>query len=101
MAIGLRLNPKERKAKIMTAAIRTAKRVGYMQMRREDVATMAGCSNSLVSAYWGSVPQLRRAVMRHAVRIECLEVIAQGLAAKDRHALKAPVHVKMAAAATL
>jgi hypothetical protein len=45
--------------------------------------------------------QMRRHVMREAIRTENLAVLVQGLVAKDRHALKATAELKAAAIATL
>jgi hypothetical protein len=43
------------------------------------------------------MPQLRRDIMRAAIRDSVLEIIAQGLVVKDSRALKAPDDLKKAA----
>jgi AcrR family transcriptional regulator len=96
-----RLTPKERKAIILDAALRLAVRVGYTSIRRDAVATEAGCSNGLVNKYYGSLKQLRRDLMREAVRVGNVTVIAQGLALNDQHARKASEDIKQLARASL
>lgn len=93
-----RLNPKARKAQILTAAIQVAERKGYMNIQRADVAEQAGVSPALVSHIFTTMPKLRRAVMRYAVRTENCKVVLQGLAVNDSQALKAPHMLRVAAA---
>lgn len=81
---------RERLTVILTAALKIAAKDGYQRITREAIANTAGVSEALVTYHLGTMPELRRAVMREAVRAECLPVIAQGLTARDRHALKAP-----------
>lgn len=92
------LKPEDRKEEIMIAAIVVAERDGFMVMRREDVAKQAKCANGSVNRYFGNMNQLRRAVMRRAVTTKNLQIIAQGIVVKDKHAMKAPPELKTAAA---
>lgn len=94
---GTRTTPDVRRDVIMRAAVATAEMIGYDKMTRDEIAEMAGCSPSLVSRYLGTMVQLRRDVMRYAVAREHLRIIAQGLIAKDKHALKAGVELRRAA----
>lgn len=80
---------RERKAAILAAALALAPSVGYARLTRDDIGRRAGMAPALVSYYFGTMPDLRRAIMREAIRVECLAVIAQGLAVRDRHALRA------------
>lgn len=89
--------PKDRKASVLNAAIEHAKEIGYLQITREGVAQRAGCSSALVSNYWGTMPQLRRAVMRAAITKREFKIILQGLAVDDPQALKAPIELQKAA----
>ena len=82
---------------MMTAALTVAARDGYQQMTRQAVADHAGCSTGLISRYFGTMPQLRRSVMRAAVTRGDNRVLAQGLAAGDPNADKATLPVKRAA----
>ena len=85
-----RLTRAKRKQQIMAAAMQVATRIGYKDIKRSDVAKAAEVTNSLVSRYWVTMPQLQRAIMRNAVSTQQLAIIAQGLAARDKNALKAP-----------
>jgi AcrR family transcriptional regulator len=85
----------------MVAAIRLSKQNGYMSVTRDDIADEAKCASSLVHHYYGTMTQLRRAIMRRAIEMGELKIIAQGLASKDRHARKADPDVKQAALASL
>lgn len=96
-----RNEPKVRKDQLLQAALREAGRCGYQNIRREGVAKAAGVSVSLVTHYFETMTQLKRAVMRAAVAQEDLPVLAQGLAAKDKHALKAPKELQQLAAAAM
>ncbi len=92
-----RLHPDIRKAEIITAAIKLAQMVGYDNVTRSEIANAAGVANGLVSRYWGTMPQLKRAIMRQAIQKEDLIILVQGLARADINALKAPKHLKEAA----
>ncbi|HWI02368.1 MAG TPA: TetR family transcriptional regulator [Acidimicrobiales bacterium] len=96
-----RLAPNVRKEQILAAALRRAKVQGYNRVTREQIAADAGCAPGLVSNYFGTMVSLRRDIMRAAIRERVLPVIAQGLAAHDPHARKAPDELKQAALATL
>ena len=84
----------ERRQQIMGHAIKLARKIGYMQVRRDHLAAHAGVANGLVSAHWTTMAQLRTAIMREAVRIEDATIVGQGLAMKNKHALKAPQDLK-------
>lgn len=87
----------DRREAIMTAALTVATKVGYMTMTRDQIAAEADCSPGLVSAYLGTMPAMRRAVMRAAVARRVLAVVAQGLAMRDKHAMAASEGVRAAA----
>jgi len=84
-----RMLPNDRRAEILVAALNVAERTGFNQLTREQVAIKAGCAESLVSVYFGTMIKLKRDIMRVAVRQRNLTVIAQGLAVGDKHAKKA------------
>lgn len=94
--------PADRKAELLAAAVRVASKLGgWAALSRPAVAQEAGCCDSLVSAYFGTMPQFRRAVMREAIRVEALPVIAQGLACGDSCAQKVDPALKLKALITL
>lgn len=90
MAQQAKLEARERTAQILAAALKLAAKDGYNRITREAIAAAAGVSPGLVTHHMGTMVELRRSIMREAVRTECLPVIAQGLSAHDRHAGKAP-----------
>lgn len=96
-----RLAPEIRVEQILAAALNVAKVVGYANVTREEAAHEAGVSPALISVRLGTMINFRRKLMRYAVRVECLPVIAQGLAARDSHAQKASPELKQRALATL
>lgn len=97
-----RLDPKDRKAQILDAAITVAAaRGGWSKLSREAVARQAACSDGLISVYFGTMVNFRRTVMRAAIKAENLSVIAQGLACGDKCAHKATPELKTRALATL
>lgn len=96
-----RLTPAVRKEEIIAAALRVAAKHGFENVSRAMIAEEADVAPGLVSNYWGTMPQLRRAIMREAVKQEDLVIIAQGLARGHTQAVKAPPELKDRAIATL
>ncbi len=97
-----RLHPDERKEQILTAALKVAARPGgWSKLTRDAVAKEAGCAEGLPSKYFGTMVDFRRAVMRAAIKAKALPVIAQGLAAGDKCALKADSTLKAQALRSL
>lgn len=96
-----RANPALRKDQILSVAVTQAKEVGYTKITRDGVAEGAGVSMGLVTRYFGTMKQLKRDVIRYAIRNEIAEIIAQGLANGDDHARKAPAELKAKAATLL
>lgn len=87
--------------RILSAAARLATAVGYRHLTRRDVAANAGVWPATISQRWGTMPEFRAAVLRHAVARGMLAVIAQGLAARDPIARRARPAVREAAKALL
>lgn len=96
-----RLEANDRKQSILNAALKLSETTGYMHITREAIALEADCSPGLVSRYLGTMANMRRDVMRAAVKQRNLAVVAQGLAARDPHARRAPDDLKAAAVDTL
>jgi AcrR family transcriptional regulator len=88
------MEPGDRKRQLVTTATQLAERTGYQKVTRESLAKRARCSEALITFHFGSMDRLRTAMMRHAVENSILPVIAQGLAANDPHAKKAPEDLK-------
>ena len=95
--MNLRHEPAERKALLLTAALTEARRVGYQQVTRESLAAQAACSPALISAYFGTMHKMRRAIISAAIARSDLAVLAQGLAARDAKARTARPELQRAA----
>jgi AcrR family transcriptional regulator len=93
------LNPTDRTEQLLAVALRQAAAHGWRSITRESIAAAAGVSPALVSARLGTMDALRRSVMRAAVRERCVPVVAEGLALRDRHALRADTGLRELAAA--
>lgn len=96
-----RLTPGDRRAEILESALNVAECVGYRHLTRVQVANNAGCAESLVSKYFGTMDKFRRTIMRAAVKDEHLPIIAQGLVAGDRFAQKADQTLRSRAMASM
>lgn len=93
----MRLKPEVRKDAILDAAVQLALSGGLNNVRLIPVAQRAGVTNGLVSHYFGTVKQLHRAIVRHAIHSEILPIVAQALAVGDSEARKAPEELKQRA----
>ena len=80
----VRKNPKLRKQEILEAAVRVAARDGYMSMQRIKIAEEAQCADGLIGHYW-TMPQLRRSVLRYAVKNKVFPVIVQAIGNGDKY----------------
>lgn len=96
-----RLDPKEREALILAAAMRVATRTHYAQVTLQQIADEAQVSKYLPTYYFGTMPNMRRKIMREAIRTRNLTIVLQGVLAKDRRALSAPPELIAAAKASL
>lgn len=86
----MRLDPKDRKDAILTAALAVAQKPGgWSNLTRQAVAAEAKCADALVSKYFGTMIAFRRSIMRAAIINKNKSVIAQGVASGDKHAVKA------------
>jgi len=79
---------------ILRAALELARVVGYQQVTRDALAAASNTSAGLISSRFGTMVQLRRAIMSAAVAQGDRVVLAQGLAAGDPKARAASVRDK-------
>lgn len=93
--------PHQRKQEILEAALALSRTRGYLNVTRKEIAFRALCSEAAVSAHFGTMKKLRRAIMSAAISRGELAIISQGLAAGDSKAQSACQEVKKAAVATL
>jgi AcrR family transcriptional regulator len=93
-----RMAPEARKDVILAVACRLAAAgTHYERLTRDQIAAAAGITGSAVQYHFKTVAQLQRAIMRHAVATGALAVIAQGMASRDPHAMRAPHEMRVAA----
>lgn len=93
--------PDTRPTEILAAAIKLAHRHGYATLSREQIADAARCSPATVSHVFGTMPQMRRAIMGEAIRLRDAKIVAQGIAIRDSRALKADATLRAAAAESI
>lgn len=86
-----------RKAAILLAAMTEAGKHGYDRVTREAIAQRAECAPGLVSFYFGTMPQMKRAIMSEAIRTRNLRIVAQGLTTRHPKAMRAPLELRQAA----
>lgn len=77
----------ERRTAILTAGLFLAERENYKAITRDGVADVAGVAAGSVNHEFGTIEDLRRAVVAEAIAQECLPVIAQAVV--DGHPLTA------------
>ncbi|MHB8086290.1 MAG: helix-turn-helix domain-containing protein [Dehalococcoidia bacterium] len=80
---------------ILTHALSLAHTCGYRAVTRSALADASGVPAGTISHYFGTMVQLRRAIMSAAVDRRDLVVIAQGLAAGDSKAQAASRKLKL------
>lgn len=90
-----RYDPEIRKEAILTIACGlVVNGATYYKLSREKIAAALDVSEGTIQYHFCTMKNLRRAMMRHAIKHEVLLVIAQGLAARDVYAGKAPQELK-------
>lgn len=86
---------------ILDAALELAAVHGYQWFTKTMVAEATGESATQVNRVFGTLVELKREVLREAVRVGRAEVVAQGLADRHEIAMGAPEALKQKAAAFL
>lgn len=79
---------------VLEHALALAETEGYQWIKRADIAELAGVSVGSVSSAFGSLVELKREVLREAIRRENLSVLAQGLVDRHEIALGAPAALR-------
>ncbi len=96
-----RLKPAIRKEEILAAALVLAAAHGYTNVTRAEIAYQIGVSGPAIQYHFGTMGKLRVELMRYAVKQRHPQVVAQGLVARDRHAVKADDELKRLASGTI
>ena len=94
----MRLKAHERKQAILDAIVPVCRTRGYQAVGWEDAARAADVSVSLVRKYFGTLNQFHRAIISHAIANRDPRIVAQGIAAGDSKAKRAPAELVAAAA---
>jgi AcrR family transcriptional regulator len=68
---------------ILLAAVELAAISGYASVTRDGIADRAGVAMGTVTNKLGTMKQIRRAIIRHAIRTDNMVIIAQAVVAKD------------------
>lgn len=92
-----RMQPEDRRAAILKAATTLARKRGYGNLLRDEVARTAKVANGLVTYYFETIEALRKEVLREAIKHEDLVIVGQAIAINDPLAKKAPSKVREAA----
>lgn len=74
-----RLKPAERRKQILEAAVPLAEKFGYNALTRDLIAEEAGVSGSVLNYHFSTMARFKRALVRHAVKVENLTIIAQAV----------------------
>lgn len=96
-----RKKPAIRRAEILDAAVQLAVSSGYLTLTREAVADAVGVSGPAVHYHFGTMRELRQAVVTRAVEDPVLEIIGQLIVARDPAADQVPAAVRAGALAVL
>lgn len=94
-----RMKTDARKEDILAAALPLAERHGYTAVTRNAIAKAAQVSGPTLHYHFGTMAQLRRDLMRYAIRENSARVIAQGIVANDPQAMKLDEATRRAAMA--
>lgn len=79
---------------VLAAALNEAEDKGYASIRRDDVGMRANRAPACVNQAFGTMDNLKEAVMHEAIRTGRFKIVAQGLADGNSIARGAPQHIK-------
>lgn len=90
-----------RNSKVLEAAIAEASECGYQFITREAVALRAGVSAGGVNNAFGTMLELKRAVLRTAIERRILRIVADGIAMGSPVVADLPPEFRQEALSTL
>jgi len=73
---------------LLETAILLAEEYGYMKITRDQIALQSGASTGTVSNKLGSMSQMRKKLVSHAVRTKNHRIIAQAIAMQDPYVMR-------------
>lgn len=91
----------ETAVRLLDVAVALAEQIGFDNLTRDGIARAAGCALCLPTVRLGQKPEMMRNIMRRAIKVRSLPVVAQGLASGDKAARRAPDDLKAEAVAWL
>jgi len=80
----------DRREEVLAVALALSIEGCYRNVTRRGIADRIGITPQAIQHHIGTMAVLRRDIVRAAIRVECLPVIAQAMAYKDPHVMKAP-----------
>jgi len=89
-----RPGPETRRGQILHVATRLAIKYNYKNITRAQIANKIKVTETLISYYFNTMENLRRAIIQNAIENDILEIIAQGLAVHDPEVMKLPKEKK-------
>lgn len=85
------------KSTMLDAAIKLAEEKGYDKVTREEIAKKLNVATGTVHNRLGTMRQLKKEIVRKAMRTGNSTIIVQAIANKDPHIKKLPPEVRKAA----
>jgi AcrR family transcriptional regulator len=71
------------KQTILNAGVELAKTRGYRDVFKRNIATVLGCGMGTVNYHWGTMDELRTAIVHEAIRKEIKPIVLQAVALRD------------------
>lgn len=93
-----RLKPDLRKEVILTAAVLICTMPGnsYLTITREEVGKAACVAPSLINTYFGTMDELRDEIIKKAITLKRLPILAQAMANQHESVKSMDAHLKHA-----
>lgn len=89
-----RFDPVIRKTQILDVTMELSRKHGYTDVTKQMITDRIGTSATVVNRYYGTMNQLRRDIVRHAIANQDLTIIGQALVAKDPYVRKVPADLR-------
>lgn len=86
------------KQKLLSVALNKSIEVGYYKITRKEIAREAHVSTALISYYFKTVKELRRAIVMEAIKKNNLPIILQALLTQDSLITRIPRELRNRAA---
>jgi AcrR family transcriptional regulator len=89
-----RLDPTERKKQIIEQAMKLSESIGYKNITRGMIAAKLKISGALITKYFKNTQNLKKCVLKEAIKLEKINILAQGMGNRDSLVLKLPELLK-------